>query len=60
VLGFEYQFVKLDTERHSTTTTGTDEGLPITIDLDDIELHAVTARVSIQLGADLDEPEILK
>jgi outer membrane immunogenic protein len=60
VLGLEYQFVKLDAERHSTTTTGTVEGLPINIDLDDFDLHAVTARVSIQLGADLDEPESLK
>jgi len=60
VLGLEYQFVQLDAERHSTATTGTDEGLPINIDLEDIELHAVTARVSIQLGAGLDEPESLK
>jgi outer membrane immunogenic protein len=60
VLGLEYQFVKLDAERHASTTTGTMEGLPINIALDDIELHAVTARVSIQLGADLDEPESLK
>jgi outer membrane immunogenic protein len=60
VLGLEYQFVKLGAERYATTTTGTIEGLPITIDLEDIELHAITVRVSVQLGADWHEPDSLK
>ncbi len=60
ILGLEYQFVKLDTERHSTATTGALVGIPINIDSDDIALHAVTARLSIKLGADNHHLENLK
>lgn len=60
VLGLEYNFVKLDDERERTTTTGTQPGLPITIDSDDIALHAVMARVSLRLGAEPSVAEPLK
>jgi outer membrane immunogenic protein len=60
VLGLEYNFIKLDDERQQTTTTGTQPGLPITIDSDDIALHAVMARVSLRLGAEPQVAEPLK
>ena len=60
ILGLEYNSVNLDAKRHSTTSTGTEVGLPVHIDSDDIALRAVVARVSIRLGDDRQELENLK
>jgi outer membrane immunogenic protein len=59
-LGLEYSFTKFDAGRFSTVTTGTQPGLPITVDLDDIALHSVTARLSLRLGPALLALETLK
>jgi outer membrane immunogenic protein len=49
VVGFEYNYVKLGAESFSTATGGTEVGLPINIDLGDVDIHSVKARLSIML-----------
>jgi opacity protein-like surface antigen len=60
VVGLEYNFVTLNGDRHSTTTGGTAPGSPFNLETDDIGLHAITARLSIQLGSDRPQPDRLK
>jgi outer membrane immunogenic protein len=49
VLGLQYDFIRLNGETTATTTTGTPDDTPFVIHNDDVELHAVTARLSLKL-----------
>jgi outer membrane immunogenic protein len=59
-LGLEYSFMSLDSERHTASTTGTIPGLPYTVDIDDIAIHALTLRLSFKLTPDRHAPAPLK
>jgi outer membrane immunogenic protein len=49
VFGIDYNYVTLGGGRFTTTTGGTAPGLPFSVDLDDVHIHTVTARLSILL-----------
>ena len=49
VFGIDYNYVTLGGDRFTTTTSGTAPGLPFNVDLDDVHVHTVTARLSILL-----------
>jgi outer membrane immunogenic protein len=53
VLGLDYEHVELDGERHEALSTGTVANVPLTIDSGDVELDAITARLSIKLDRDI-------
>ena len=50
VLGLQYDYIRLGGETTATTTTGTPDDTPFVIHNDDINLHAITARLSIKLA----------
>lgn len=61
VFGIEYDFVELDAERHSTRTVNLLPTEPIRVDTDDIEQHAILARLSLRIGGERTPvPEPLK
>jgi len=49
VFGVEYDYIDLSGSRFSSTTGGTVVGAPFRIDLDDLHMHTLTARLSILL-----------
>jgi len=49
VLGVQYDFIRLGGQTTATTTTGTPDDTPFVIHNDDLELHAITARLSLKL-----------
>lgn len=59
-LGIQYDFVRLSGETSSTQTTGTPSTDPFIISSHDIDLHAVTARLSIKLDRPDAPAEALK
>jgi outer membrane immunogenic protein len=49
VFGIEYDYIDLSGSRFSSTTGGTVVGSPFHVDLDDLHMHTLTARLSILL-----------
>jgi len=49
VFGIEYDYIDLSGSRFSSLTGGTVAGLPFRVDLDDLHMQTVTARLSILL-----------
>ncbi len=50
VLGLEYDYVTLRGSRFTTATGGAVVGDPFNVDLDDLHVHTLMARISIPLG----------
>lgn len=51
VLGLGYDYIRLEGDTTSIETTGTPSSDPFVLQTDDVEIHAVSARVSIKLDA---------
>jgi len=49
VFGVEYDYVDLSGGRFTTSTGGATPGLPFNVNLDDLHMHSVTARLSLLL-----------
>src|SRR5262245_22870472 len=56
ILGIEYNFVHLDNEAFDLRTGGTVVGLPVLVNLDDVEIHTVMGRLSYKFGDDRKAP----
>jgi outer membrane immunogenic protein len=52
VFGVEYDYIDLSGSRFTTTTGGAVPGLPFHVDLDNLHMHTITARLSILLDRD--------
>jgi outer membrane immunogenic protein len=48
-IGVQYDYIKLGGERFSAATTGTPDDTPFIVDVEDVDLMSVTARLSIKL-----------
>ena len=49
VFGIEYDYIDLSGSRFSSLTGGTVVGSPFRVDVDDLHMHTLTARLSILL-----------
>lgn len=50
VIGLQYDYIWLDGATTSVATTGTPSADPFVLRIEDVEIHAVSARLSIKLG----------
>lgn len=51
-VGLQYDFARFGSDDHASTTTGTPPPQPFNLRGDDVDLHTLTARLSLRLGGD--------
>ena len=51
-IGVQYDYIRLGGERYATQTTGTPDDTPFIVDVHDVDLMTVTARLSLKLDSE--------